>query len=98
MKILGYDYRIVLTDAIVGATGEWIAKTQTVRIAADQVEQQIESTLLHEIIEVINYHLELGIEHKAIMAMEAALYQVLRDAGVDFEPLVSQIERGKENG
>jgi hypothetical protein len=41
--------------------------------------QQRESTLLHEIIEQVGYIYELGLEHRQIMSLEAALYQVLQD-------------------
>ena len=42
-------------------------------------QQEQESTLIHEIIEVINYRNELGMEHKQIMTLENNLYQVLKD-------------------
>ena len=38
-----------------------------------------ESTLIHEIIEAINWELELNLEHNKITALESGLYQVLKD-------------------
>lgn len=42
------------------------------------------SVLLHEIIEQINYHYEIGLEHKQITLLESTLYQVLKDNNLKF--------------
>lgn len=55
--------------------------------------------MLHEIMEVIAYHLHLELpqdQHKVIMPLEAALY--LRDAGVDLSPLLKEIKRPRVRG
>jgi len=38
-----------------------------------------ESTLLHEIIEALNYNYQLELPHATIMTLEATLYQVIKD-------------------
>ncbi len=94
MKILGYRYRIIRKHNIddLGAMGTFRAKPQKISIASDLTQQQVESTMLHEIIEALNYHLALGLEHPVIMRLEAALYQCLVDNGVDLAPLSVSIE------
>ena len=44
-----------------------------------------ESTLLHEIIEAINWAGEIGMEHRQISALEEGLYQVLKDNKLHFD-------------
>ncbi len=44
--------------------------------------------MLHEILEVLDERMELGMEHRVIQSLEAGLYQVLNDAGVDLSPLL----------
>lgn len=41
--------------------------------------QNQESTLLHEILEQIDYRYELNLEHDKITVLETALYQVIKD-------------------
>ena len=93
MKILGYNYTVDRSKSQdeVGAMGRFHAKSQAIQIANDINQQQDESTMIHEAIEAINYHLGLELEHKDITALEAALYQVLTDNGVDLAPLMDLI-------
>lgn len=89
MKILGYNYRIkheAMADEI-NASGRLHGRLQVIQVASDLVEEGYTSALLHEILEAINWHLELGLEHNVIMSLEAALFQVLVDNGVDLSPL-----------
>lgn len=90
MKILGYDYVLEYgADAdSMGAWGRCHPKTQIIQVANDLTEQHAQSTMLHEIIEALDYHLQLGFEHKSKMSLESGLYQVLSDAGVDLSPLI----------
>ena len=41
--------------------------------------QMQESTFIHEVIEVINCHLDLNMKHSDVNKLEAALYQVLTE-------------------
>jgi hypothetical protein len=90
MKIYGYDYTVKCdenTDDI-GALGDFRAKNQTIRLAQDLCKDQVLSTLLHEIIEAVNYHNQLKLEHQQIMVLEVGLYEVLKVNGVDLTPLL----------
>lgn len=89
IKILGYNYEIRRdkTADEIGASGRHRVKSQVIQVASDQCDEQKESTILHEIIEALNYSLELEIKHSSIMALEAGFYQTLKDNGVDLSPL-----------
>ncbi len=90
MKILGYTYSILQSGDgdFLDASGRFHHNSQTIHIASDLSDEQKESTLLHEIIEALNYHLALELKENIIMSLEAGLYQVLNDNGVDISPLL----------
>ena len=92
MRILGYNYRITADGNAddMDALGRFRAKRQIIELAGDLCPEQALSTILHEIIEGLNYHLALHLEHSAIMSLEAGLYQVLTAAGVDLGPLLDE--------
>ncbi len=48
-------------------------------------QSQQESTLLHEIIEALDFNLELKLEYNQISQLKVGLYQVLKDNGIKFE-------------
>lgn len=90
MKILGYTYSVLQSNDgdFLDASGRFHHISQTIHIANDLNNEQKESTLLHEIIEALNYHLSLELSENTIMSLEAGLYQVLSDNGVDISPLL----------
>jgi hypothetical protein len=94
VKILGYEFQLERKESTsdLGAMGWYKGRVQKIQIATDMHPEQELSTILHEIIEALNYHLSLGIEHKSIMALEAGLYQCLIDNGVDLTPLRKEIQ------
>lgn len=95
MKILGYNYTITNDDADeIGGMGAQCARVQRLKLATNQHPEQKISTLLHEIIEALNYHLQLELPHHAIQALEAGLYQTLTDNGVDLTPLLKETLNG----
>lgn len=51
--------------------------------------------MLHEVLEALNYHLNLGLAHPAIQALEGGLYQVLTQNGVSLKPLTRELGRNK---
>lgn len=90
VKILGYQYQVVEEsgDDDMGAFGRFNARTQKIQIAGNLHPQGKATAMLHELIEALNYHLQLELEHNVIMSLEAGLYQALVDNGVDLSPLV----------
>lgn len=94
MKILGYNYTldsIFDTEELGGNAGKCYAGSQHISLAKNLTVDGAESTLIHEIIEAVDYHLELKLEHKQICALEVALYNVLKENGVDLVPLLKGI-------
>ena len=57
-------------------------RMKAIRIAACDSEN-MEETLLHEIIEAINYQLSLELEHPQIQALSETLYSVLTTGSRD---------------
>lgn len=91
MKILGYNYKLDLDKTLKsldGNMGFCNMDHQVLTVASDLEDDAKCSTLLHEAIEALNYHLELKLEHRQISSLEAGLHQVLSDNGVDLSPLL----------
>jgi len=85
IKILGYDYTIKMIDLNeTEKFGNLDMNTLTIRLNENKAQSQIDSTLLHEIFEAINFHLGLELKHYQINALEAGLYQVLKDNNISF--------------
>ena len=85
IKILGHNYTIIMIDdRESGDYGSLNPNTNTIRLNKNKTQSQIESTLLHEIIECLNMSLELRLEHQQISALEAGLYQTLKDNKISF--------------
>lgn len=93
MKILAYAYKVEIVDPeVMDAMGRFQARRQRIQIADDLAGDELLSTLLHEVIEALSYHLALDLPHNAIMQLEAGLYQVLADNGVNLAPLLENHE------
>lgn len=70
--------------------GEYRSGKQEIKIYKDNCSSQQEETLLHEIIECINYHYELKLSHWKIQVIGTVLYQVIKD-----NPEIFKIEKEK---
>jgi len=82
IKIGGINYTVKF-DHLLGAQRRCFAEhhpfTQEIVLAEGQPPEQAGESLLHEIIEAINNHCQLGLEHLQIQVMGFILHQVLRD-------------------
>ena len=82
LKILGHDYDLFVTNAPIldrGTIATTAVNTLTIEISnIFPLSRQTEG-LFHEIIEALNYHLELKLEHDKIVALSEGLYQVFKD-------------------
>ena len=78
VKIFGYDYKIVPNDGM-GFSGRLMSGSQDLLIDTSQCKQHQLSTIFHEVIEAVNYHLELNMKHNLIMQLETGLYSFLSD-------------------
>ncbi|MHB8182620.1 MAG: hypothetical protein ACYDDN_02555 [Candidatus Desulforudaceae bacterium] len=86
LKILGLDYTVKqIDDNETGQFGTHNGNTQVIRLNINKHPDQIASTLLHEIIEALDTNLELNLTHPQISALEAGLYQVLKDNDLCFK-------------
>jgi hypothetical protein len=84
LNISGYNYDIIMVNNRTKGDGNdapasCSSKYQKIWVDKEQHQDQQESGLIHEIIEAIDYHYALHLEHDKIMTLEAALYQALKD-------------------
>ena len=83
IKIGGHIFDIHIEDrsknGVDDKLGSCNAAQNTIWLDTSQSQTQLESTLLHEIIEAIDWQQQLELDHKTISQLENALYQVLRD-------------------
>ena len=107
IKILGHGYTVDLSqrlDEMRGNVGVCDLDYLTIKIANDAPQDVKESTLLHELIEAINYHLELKLKHKQIMGLEVGLYQIFSENGINLGKVLEEREEindrssGKSSG
>lgn len=84
INILGIDYQVILTeeDSILNENvGLIVFADGNIFIDRRQSFSNLKSTLFHEIVEAINYQLELNLEHRCITGLEAGLFSTLH--GID---------------
>ena len=84
LRVLGYNYTLDLSKTLedmVDNVGTCNLDKKIFTLANDVDKDAMVSTLLHEIIEAVNYHLELGLEHRQIMGLEVGLNQAISDNG-----------------
>jgi len=95
MNILGIECPIILCGdkKMVGLAGDFQGTYTRMRIRETIDKQARESTILHEIIEALNWRLDLNLKHETIMRLEAGLFQVLTQNGVDLAPLLGDATR-----
>ena len=92
LKILGYSYVLDLSKKLRdlgGNVGNCDMDNKIMQVANDVDSDMIVSTLLHEFIEAINYHLELKLNHRQVMGIEVGLHQSLTENGVSMGELFS---------
>jgi hypothetical protein len=83
IKILGYNYKIKETESVkdggMDDAGRAIIDQQVILVPKFHNHQGNISTILHEVIEVLNYHFAWNLPHDVIMQLEAGLFAVLQD-------------------
>lgn len=85
LKVLGHEVEVKYEKNYArdeSRTGSSSANSLEILLDPSFSQSVIETTFIHEIIEQLNYHLELHLEHSTISQLEAGLYQVLRDNGL----------------
>lgn len=97
MWILGHEYTLcsLSKNASHQKLGTSGFHTLQIELPPSYVPESVRiSTLIHETLEQLNDQLEIGLEHRQITALEAGLYQVLTDNGIDLTPLLKEVEEG----
>ncbi len=82
IRIMGYEHTVEIKPRL-GSAGRSALDWQTIELGSDLCEEQLDSTLIHEVIEQINKHLDLGLNHQQICGLEAGVYTFLKDGGID---------------
>jgi hypothetical protein len=83
MDILGYNYTIDNSKPLSemdGNVGFCNFDQKLIRVANDVDFDVRLSTLLHEVLEAINYHLEVGISEAQIKQLEVGLHTLVSGA------------------
>jgi len=83
LRIGGHDYAIRYHAAWSGAhsqvLGSVVFEKCEILMDEEPCESRHDETLLHEILEILNYHYELALPHPHITSLSEGMYQVLKD-------------------
>lgn len=88
LKIGGHDYTVTKNPACqidgLVCCGAHNGSLETIQVNLNHPLGTQQATLVHEIIEAINWMHELKLEHTAICTLSEVLYQVLKDNDLYF--------------
>lgn len=85
MKILAHTYKVILDkklDFNDRTSAQCNFGSLIIKVCPDYPETRQQEGLMHEIIEAINYHLSLKLDHDNIERLGEAIFQVLNDNGI----------------
>lgn len=90
MKLFNRNYTASFTPRlrVAGVNGLADFNNCSILIDSSLTDEQAESTVLHEIIELINEALELRLPHRTITCLETALYDALTSNNVSLSALL----------
>ena len=80
IDLFGYSYSIDQSKTYdeIGAFGRYHSRLQKIQIAKDISNNQKESTLLHEVLHLISFHLQLDLSENQVAGLETGLYEFLQ--------------------
>lgn len=88
IKIMGHKYKVKKDKKIFIETnyggGSACANALVIKVSPDVPESRQAEILLHEIIEMLKYSLQVQLEHKDLSALSEGLFSVIRDNKLDF--------------
>ncbi len=87
IKILGYEHTVEIKPQLGSAGRAWVGR-QLIELDSDLCEEQLDSTLIHEVLHQLNKHLALGLDEIQISGLEAGMYSFLKDNGVDLSVIM----------
>ena len=82
IRILGLTYAIDVVDTAKSGDdtlGTMVPGRARITLCSTNSPEMLASVLVHEIVEALNWRLELKLKHRQISALDAGLTQVLRD-------------------
>jgi hypothetical protein len=91
VKILGFDYSVIYTSDS-SFMGLCDADHLRIHLDPNAPKQRKLETILHEIIEAVNVHANLKLQHRSIVTLATALHQVLSENGVNLSSLLKGIK------
>jgi hypothetical protein len=94
LRILGHPVKVHLVEVPLqeSALGQADAENGEIRIRADLEKSVEQATLLHEVIHVLDHHLDLGLTEEQVAGIGQGLFQVLRDNPLFTKELVGTEE------
>ena len=84
LKLFGHEYKVEYVDDWQDPLGcaKFDGQQLLIRIDNNMPKSRREEALLHEIMEAINYHLEIELEHNKLCAISEVLYGILKTNGM----------------
>lgn len=82
IKILAHEYEVRVNGDVFTVdqnTANMTFSKQLIQISAHHGSTRRAEGLLHEVLEGLNYHLELQLEHRILTSISEGLFQVLND-------------------
>jgi hypothetical protein len=82
VKVLGRIYKVVVHEENKSGNdnlGSHWGMYSKIFLNKRQDQQAAEDCLLHEIMEAINYQLQLGLKHDQIIRITTGIYQIIKD-------------------
>lgn len=84
INILGYEHTVEIKPrSEIGGAGRSALAGQVIELDSGLCEEQIDSTLIHEVIEQISMHLNLALDELQICGLEVGMYSFLKAGGID---------------
>jgi len=65
--------------------GKCFPNANKIYLVKDLSQDKLEETFIHEIIEAINFNLELKLKHRQITALAVAIYTVFKENNLQFK-------------
>lgn len=78
IRVLGKDYEVKYIKGLADF-GSTDFNTQTILIKEDMTDENKQSVILHEILEILNEANDLNLKHQDIQTLEAGLFSVYKD-------------------
>lgn len=92
MKIFGRNFVVKKEDLTTeGLFGQINMRDQVIRVEEKLHREMQMETVLHELIEAVIIANEITLDHPVLSALDAGLFAILIDNGIDLSPLIKEI-------